>query len=129
MNLIRPCSVVNRKKMTNLLEALHFVNLGAISLALQYGDLCAVLTLSATFSLVLFVFTLIYHITSQIRENNFIHKKVKEKIQYLFFTAKLKSRKSNESDNVVTPSQTHGHPSTTYIELREELIESNANSA
>ena len=114
-------SPVYRKKMTSILEVLHFVNLGALSVALQYGNFCIVTTLSTAFSLVLFLFTLIYHISCQVRESSVTYIKLIGKMQHLILRTKLKPCKTSE--NVVLASKSEDHPSTTCIELREELIE------
>ena len=119
---IRQCffSVIYQKKFTNLLELLHLANLGSLSAAIQYSNLCYPLTISATLSLVLFASTMIYHMDLLIKANYSPYNQLRVKIFTCIFKKKMKANAAAE-ENVVEVRTPEYH-STAFIELREPLI-------
>ena len=119
---VRQCffSVIYQKKITNLLELLHLANLGSLSAAIQYSNLCYPLTISATLSLVLFASTMIYHMDLLIKANYSPYNQLRVKIFTFIFEKKMKANTAAE-ENVVEVRKPEYH-STAFIELREPLI-------
>ena len=119
---IRQCfsSVVYKTKISNLLELFHLANLGGLAAAIQYSHSCYPLTISATLSLLLFVCTLIYHVNLVIPSSSSCHW-LQEKIQSLFFCKKIKT--TDGAKEITIKDNVPVCPSTTFIELREPLIE------
>ena len=112
--------IVYQKKLADLLELLHLVNLVVLSAALLYGHLCYTLTISAALSLVLFTGTLLYHLNLETKGKLLLYTKVFNKLHLLIIGKKCDP--TIASEDKVEASETKGH-TTTYVELRETLID------
>ena len=104
---------IYHKKMTNLLELLNIANLGAVSLLLYYQEeSCVVLTLSISFSFVVFVAITFYHVFAV-----FFMEHPKD-LKKLLIRSKISTEKMTDLQHCAPQSN-----STSYIKLRESLIE------
>ncbi len=111
------CGKVYRSKFVDLLEIFYLLNLGVLSISLQYKrDYCNYLTASTTLSIIVFLIVLTYHVIILIR-NNF---KCSKRMNNIL---KAKSQERKTISSVITQTQVAENPSTTFIELREALLD------
>ena len=120
MIAIRQFFKVYQKKTTNYLELFYFTNLEILCVALLYKyDL---LNISVALSFVVFLCTLAYHVTLQMRAYFPIYIQIKNKILRSMFKIKATSNTATDQE-ILEADICKGH-STTYVELRETLIDS-----
>ena len=123
MIAIRQLFKVYQKKTTNYLELFYFTNLGVLCAALQYRyDSCYLLNISAALSFVVFLCTLVYHVTLQMRAYFPNYNQIKNKLLHSMFKTKATSNTTTDQE-ILEADICKGH-STTYVELRETLIDS-----
>ena len=103
---------IYHKKMANLLEIINIANLGAVSLFLYQEESCVVLTLSVSFSFVVFVAITFYHVIAV------FFKEYPNGLKKLLTRSKFSTNKMTDLQG--SAPQSH---STSYIQLREALIE------
>ena len=120
--LVRVChsSSVYRKKLVDFLEIFFLANLGAVAVLLYRGNkFCEVLTVSASLSFAVFIGISVCHIYFETKRHfspcNHFARKLKSHI-----SSKNSSAKSR--DELVITGKPEHH-STTYMELRESLID------
>ena len=114
---------VYQSKLADLLELLFLSNLGILAAVLLFNNTrCEVLNVSASISLIAFVFMIIYHVHIELIRNIPICNKLMESIKDVIFKKKLQPLKE---DGVVEAPQGKvlSKYSTTYLELRETLID------
>ena len=114
-------TAVYQKNIANLLELVYLINLLVLAALFLYNDrVCAILTSSASFSLVIFILIILYHLHLVIKANTNCYSPLKEKIKQAI------RKKSSESITSlkIEALQESKKPSTTYFELRESLIDS-----
>ena len=123
MIAIRQIFKVYQKKTVNYLELFYFTNLGVLCVALQYKyDSCYLLNISAALSFVVFLCTLAYHMTLQVRAYFPIYIQIKNRMLHSMFNTKATSNTATDQE-ILEADICKGH-STTYVELRETLIDS-----
>ena len=123
MIAIRQLFKVYQKKTTNYLELFYFTNLGVLCAALQYKyDSCYLLNISAALSFIVFLCTLVYHVTLQMRAYFPSYNQIKNKLLHSMF--KIKATSNTDTDQEILEADICKGHSTTYVELRETLIDS-----
>ena len=120
MIAIRQLFKVYQMKITNYLELFYFTNLEILCVALHRYDSCYLLNISAALSFVAFLCTLAYHVTLQMRAYFPIYNQIKNKLLHWMFNSKAGTATDQE---ILEADICKGH-STTYVELRETLIDS-----
>ena len=116
-------NTVYQSRLADFLELLFLSNLGILGAVLLFNNTrCEVLNVSASISLIAFVFMIIYHVHIELITNIPICNKLMESIKDVIFKRKLQPLKE---DGVVEAPQGKvlSKYSTTYLELRETLID------
>ena len=108
---------VYQKKAVDTLEILFLLNLMILMLVLYREVSCEVLTASISLSFAMFGFIVICHIQHEVRKQQFFIKLLKPKMNLL-----SKRFQSSAVPKLVDSEKPQG-PSTSYVELRETLLD------
>ena len=114
-------SVLYRNKVVGLLELFYLTNLGILAtVLLVYDTLCAVIKVSVTFSFIVFLGTLLYHLHQETKQNS-LCKMITKHISKMFIIMKIRCGNSvkEEKDKISEQGAT-----TSYFALKESLIDS-----
>ena len=114
-------SVLYRTKVVGLLELFYLTNLGILAtVLLVYDTLCAAIKVSVTFSFIVFLGTLLYHLHQETKQNS-LYKMITKHISKMFIIMKIRCGTSvkEEKDEISEQGAT-----TSYFALRESLIDS-----
>ena len=106
-----------QKKAVDTLEILFLLNLMILMLVLYREVSCEVLTVSISLSFAMFGFIVICHIQHEVRKQQFFIKLLRPKMNLL-----SKRFQSSAVPKLVDSEKPQG-PSTSYIELRETLLD------
>ena len=116
-------NTVYQSRLPDFLELLFLSNLGILAVILLFDNTrCEVLNASASISFIAFVFMIIYHVHIELIRNIPMCNTLMESIKDVIFKRKLQPLK--EEGVVEAPqSKDLSKYSTTYLELREKLID------
>ena len=117
------CNTVYQSRLAGSLELLFLSNLGILAVILLFSSTrCEVLNVSVSISFIAFVFMIIYHVHIELIRNIPMCNTLMESIKDVIFKRKLQPLK--EEGVVEAPqSKDLSKYSTTYLELREKLID------
>ncbi len=106
---------IYKSRVVDILEVLILLNLAILIVTFTTDHFCSLLTVSVTFSAIMFGFILIFHVCIEIKRTDSFSKVI---------TGIASFTKVKSEAPVIQESTTNndGKPSTSYVELRETLI-------